>query len=170
MARNIEIKARVADLAVLERQVALLADSGPQVIRQEDVFFLVPQGRLKLRLIAEKPAQLIFYRRPDQEGPKLSDYRVVESSQGEALSGLLAAALGERGRVIKTRRLYLIGRTRVHLDQVEGLGGFLELEVVLDHAETATEGEAEAARLMQALGISKADLVAEAYMDLIAQL
>jgi predicted adenylyl cyclase CyaB len=86
-----------------------------------------------------------------------------------AVGAVLAAALGVRGVVRKRRRLYLIGRTRVHLDQVEGLGGFIELEVVLGEGEAASQGEAVAVELMDRLGIARSDLVRGAYLDLLVQ-
>jgi len=80
---------------------------------------------------------------------------------------VLGQALGAAGRVRKERTLYLIGRTRVHLDRVEGLGDFLELEVVLADGEAEASGLAEARRLMAALGVDEAALVAGAYVDLL---
>ena len=84
-----------------------------------------------------------------------------------ALRRALTLALGAIGRVRKQRTLYLVGRTRVHLDRVEGLGEFLELEVVLRDDETAEVGEAEAHALMGELGIVPAQLVEGAYLDLL---
>jgi predicted adenylyl cyclase CyaB len=84
-----------------------------------------------------------------------------------SLGAVLAAALGVRGVVRKRRRLYLIGRTRVHLDRVEGLGDFIELEVVLGEAEAVSRGEVVAAELADRLGIARSDLVRGAYLDLL---
>jgi predicted adenylyl cyclase CyaB len=69
--------------------------------------------------------------------------------------------------VKKTRTLYLVGQTRVHIDQVEGLGEFLELEVVLRPEQTDAEGESIAAALLSEFGIDKQQLIAEAYVDLL---
>ena len=80
---------------------------------------------------------------------------------------LLAALHGVRAQVVKTRTLYLVGRTRVHVDAVENLGNFVELEVVLRPGEDPREGEREAHELMAALGISPDQLVAHAYVDLL---
>jgi adenylate cyclase class IV len=80
---------------------------------------------------------------------------------------VLAAAYGTAGRVRKRRTLFLAGRTRIHLDRVEELGDFLELEVVLDESEPAEGGVEEAHRLMDALGIDLSRLVAGAYVDLL---
>jgi predicted adenylyl cyclase CyaB len=84
-----------------------------------------------------------------------------------SLGAVLAAALGVRGVVRKRRRLYLIGRTRVHLDRVEGLGDFIELEVVLGEGEAVSRGEVVAAELADRLGIARSDLVRGAYLDLL---
>jgi adenylate cyclase class IV len=72
------------------------------------------------------------------------------------------------GRVRKTRLLLIVGATRIHLDRVEGLGDFLELEVVLRDGQTAEEGEAVAAQLLRELRIAPSQLVAGAYLDLLA--
>ncbi|MDE2292823.1 MAG: class IV adenylate cyclase [Elusimicrobia bacterium] len=168
MARNVEIKARAGDLSALAARAAALGGRGPAPIEQEDVFFRCLGGRLKLRVFPDGSGELISYRRPDASGPKTSDYRRVAVADPGALRAVLADALGEAGRVRKRRSLYLLGRTRVHLDEVEGLGAFLELEVVLADGEDAAAGEAEALALMADLGVSPSDLVEGAYVDLLA--
>jgi adenylate cyclase class IV len=165
--RNIEIKARVADLAAVETRAGAIADSGPVDIAQDDTFFACPRGRLKLRELAPGQGQLIHYHRPDQGGPKLSDYVIAPTSDPAALREALTRAYGVAGRVRKHRRLYLAGRTRIHLDRVEGLGDYMELEVVLGPGDDTAGGEAEARRIMQALGVAEDDLVEGAYVDLI---
>jgi predicted adenylyl cyclase CyaB len=70
--------------------------------------------------------------------------------------------------VRKQRTLFLAGRTRIHLDRVEGLGDFLELEVVLAEGEPADAGVREARALMHALGVESSQLVEGAYVDLLA--
>ncbi|GAP34766.1 class IV adenylate cyclase [Piscinibacter sakaiensis] len=168
MPRNIEIKARVADLDALEARVAPLADAGPTPIAQDDSFFACPNGRLKLRAFSAEAGELIFYRRADSAGPKASHYVRSPSAAPDSLREALAQALGPAGRVVKQRRLYLVGRTRVHLDRVEGLGSFMELEVVLRDDEPEAAGVAEAQALMARLGIAPEQLVEGAYVDLLA--
>jgi adenylate cyclase class IV len=167
MARNVEIKARVADIAALEPAVARLADSGPTLIAQDDTFFHCAQGRLKLREFADGSAELIAYERPDTAGPKVSTYLRAPAPDPMGLRAALVAACGLRGRVRKQRVLYLIGATRVHLDAVEGLGHFVELEVVLREEQTAAQGRAVAEGLLAALQIGPEHLVAQAYVDLL---
>jgi predicted adenylyl cyclase CyaB len=79
----------------------------------------------------------------------------------------LSRAWGTAGRVLKKRRLYLAGSTRIHLDRVDRLGHFLELEVVLEATQSVADGEAEAQRIMAALGVEERDLVSGAYVDLL---
>lgn len=167
MARNVEIKARIADLAALERQVASLATSGPELIPQDDTFFACPNGRLKLRVLGSGLGQLVFYRRSDEAGPKESFYLVSETPDPDSLRETLAKAYGTLGRVRKHRTLYLIDRTRIHLDRVEGLGEFLEFEVVLAEGEPTEAGVAVADDLLKLLAIPAESLIERAYFDLL---
>ncbi len=167
MPRNVEIKARVRDPAALERRVRELAPGPPEILQQEDVFFRVPVGRLKLRTFGDGSAELIHYRRSDRTGPAASRYARVEVGDGPGLKRLLVDALGTRGVVRKERRLYLLGQTRIHLDRVEGLGDFVELEVVLREDQTESAGSEIARHIAGSLGVSPEDLVAEAYVDLL---
>ncbi|HUH95825.1 MAG TPA: class IV adenylate cyclase [Anaerolineales bacterium] len=169
MPTNIEIKARARDFAELKRRAEALSDSTLEVIPQEDTFFVTLQGRLKLRVLAPARAQLVYYERPDREGPKRSDYFIFNTDDPENLKRVLELALGIRGVVRKTRYLYRIGQTRVHLDEVEGLGQFMELEVVLRDDQSEAEGHRIAGDLMQKLGIAPADLIEGAYMDLLEE-
>lgn len=167
MAINIEIKARARDKTVLQARAEALTDSPPVVIVQEDTFFHTPHGRLKLRELAPNRAQLVYYERPDQRGPKRSEYYLFETNQPAALKTLLSQALGVRGVVRKTRTLYLHQQTRIHLDEVEGVGTFVELEIVLRNRQSEAEGQAIASYLMQELGIAPSDLIEGAYIDLL---
>ena len=167
MPANIEIKARVKDFSSLKVRAESLSDTPLQVIPQEDTFFNVPKGRLKLRELAPDLAQLVWYARANDSGPKRSDYQIYETSDPESLKSILALALGVRGVVRKTRYLYLVGQVRIHLDDVEGLGYFMELEVVMQPGQSDAEGQIIAEDLMKKLGIDSADLLDSAYMDLI---
>lgn len=169
MARNIEIKARIESVESLAPRVAALADQGPVEIVQDDTFFPCDRGRLKLRAFPAGDGQLIYYQRPDQTGPKESFFVISPTAAPDALREALALAYGRAGRVRKRRILYLIGRTRVHLDRVEDLGDFLELEVVLTEGEPAERGVEEARRLMAALRVDPGQLIEGAYVDLLAQ-
>ena len=167
MARNIEIKARIENIEEIELKARALADRRPIVIAQDDTFFACEQGRLKLRVFAADAGELIFYRRANQSGPKESFYIISPTTSPNSLREALALAYGVTGRIRKTRTLYLVGRTRIHLDRVADLGDFVELEIVLREDESAQIGVAEAEELMSALGIDSTRLVEGAYVDLL---
>ncbi len=163
---NIEIKARARNMVDLHSRAGKLSQSSPQVIPQEDTFFIVPNGRLKLRQLTPQFGQLVYYERTDISGPKRSNYHISETSDPIGLKTTLSLALGVRGVVRKTRYLYLAGQTRIHLDEVEGLGNFMELEVVLRPDQSDADGQVIAHDLMLQLGIQQEDLLEGAYMDL----
>jgi predicted adenylyl cyclase CyaB len=167
MATNIEIKARAPNPARLKAKVEAISDTAGEHISQEDIFFQSPHGRLKLRILGQDQGQLIYYERPDSAGPKQSDYYISRTSEPETLNDVLSRTYGVRGVVRKERWLYWIGNTRIHLDQVEGLGSFLEFEVVLSDGQSIEEGLAIAANLMGRLGVAEADLIDAAYIDLL---
>jgi len=169
MARNVEIKAQVRDLAGLYVRAQKIATDGPIEMVQDDTFFNCPNGRLKLRMFSDSAGELIFYLRPDSRGPKESQYLITATSSPLELRETLAEALGECGRVRKRRTVFHVGRTRIHLDEVEGLGAFMELEVVLSEGETVAEGTGVAHRIMDALGICDEDLIDKAYIDLLKE-
>lgn len=169
MARNVEIKAHIESVESLVPSAKAIANEGPIEIDQDDTFFRCENGRLKLRVLASDKAELIFYRRADERGPKESFYLRTPVSTPELLRDALSQAYGAVGRVRKRRTLFLVGRTRVHLDRVEGLGHFLELEVVLGEDEPAEAGIREAHSLMEKLGIHASQLIDGAYVDLYAR-
>lgn len=167
MGRNIEIKARITSVEALLPVAQALADATLQTIAQDDTFFVCAQGRLKLRDFGDGTGELIHYQRADTDGPKVSDYVRVPTRDPAALREALARAQGVLGHVRKTRWLLQLGQTRIHLDRVEGLGDFLELEVVLRDGQSEEDGAAIADAVLQALGVSPAQRLAGAYLDLL---
>lgn len=167
MPSNVEIKAKVHDFQQLIENAKQLSKSEGHIITQEDTFFKVLTGRLKLRNFLNGSGQLLFYERPDVDGPKLSNYSISPTTDPDGLTKVLADALGIMGVVKKERLLYMVGQTRVHVDTVEGLGHFMELEVVLNDGQSLEDGESIALRLMEELGVKKEDLIIGAYVDLL---
>ena len=169
MPRNVEIKARLADPRGVLARAAGLGDRPPEIIEQTDTFFRTERGRLKLRDFRDGTGEVIFYERPDRPGPKTSRYAISPTADPSGLAAVLGAAFPTAGVVKKTRTLVMTGRTRIHIDEVEGLGWFLELEVMLAEGESAAAGEAEARELMARLGVDQADLATGAYVDLLGE-
>ena len=169
MARNVEIKARVENIEDLERAVEKISDTEASEIFQDDTFFNCSRGRLKLRRFSQQQGELIFYQRADQLEPAESFYLRSPTNDPASLLETLRHAYGEAGQVIKNRNLYFVGRTRIHVDRVKGLGSFVELEVVLEDDENVEVGVEEADRIMQQLGIDESQRVEGAYVDFIRQ-
>ncbi len=165
MARNIEIKARIASVDALLPVAQALAGAAPQLIEQDDCFFAVPHGRLKLRRFADGSGELIHYHRPDHAEARASDYVRVPAPEPDLLAQALSRANGQLGRVRKRRWLLLVGQTRVHVDRVDGLGDFMELEVVLRDGQPDAEGVAIAEDLMLRLGLAAAERISGSYLD-----
>jgi len=170
MSRNVEIKAVLRDRDAIIAAAASRSDSVPEMISQHDFFFRCGVGRLKLRVFEPDCGELIQYDREDSAGPRCSRYQIAYTSTPEILLDILTRTLGRTGEVKKTRILFLIGQTRVHIDTVEGLGVFLELEVVLRPEQTEDDGRKIAEALLGEFGIKNDQLIAEAYVDLLANL
>ncbi|XP_074396426.1 uncharacterized protein LOC141728989 isoform X10 [Zonotrichia albicollis] len=187
MRRNVEVKARLRAREEALRAALRLQGLGSvcpvcpgagqgapqvcpgagQVLLQTDTFFRVPRGRLKLRRTQDGRGELIFYERPDSAGPKLSKFSITPTADPEGLQAVLSQSLGVLGTVRKERLLFLLGQTRLHLDRVQGLGDFLELEVVLRPEQSEEDGQRVALELLQEFGIGEQDLISGAYLDLL---
>ena len=167
MNRNIEIKARVSDRIKLSRLAGEISSSPAVILIQKDIYYNIKSGRLKLRIINDEKAELIFYTRENIKGPKYSTYSIYETKNHEGLDLILGPALGRIGIVEKTRKLYMLGQTRIHLDDVKNLGFFVELEVVLRENQNNQEGIEIAGSIMNRLGILNNQLLELSYIDLI---
>jgi len=164
---NVEIKARVHDPAALAALARRLSDAPPQTFHQRDTFFGCPHGRLKLRELGAGESELIWYDRPDTAGSKRSDYRRAAIADSAAIRDVLERASCVTQVVEKTRTVCLVGQTRIHLDEVVGLGSFVELEVVLHDGQPESEGHRIAAELLARLGIAATDLLTRAYAEML---
>ena len=169
MLRNVELKLKVSSLEPVRRRLAALSNQNPLEIKQEDIFFDVPNRRVKLRISAPGQAELISYRRPDMSGPRVSHYTRQLQADPAAAKSKLSRQFKIRGIVKKHRTVYLINNTRIHLDDVEELGTFVELEVVLEDGLTPQNGVAIIKELVNSLGLDNAQPVAKAYIDLLEQ-
>jgi adenylate cyclase class IV len=161
--QNLEQKFRCPDLAAAEAAALKLGATDRGIIHQHDYFFDAPHARLKLRLINNEAAELISYIRPDQVGPRTSEYNITPIAHHDALLATLTQALGKPRELIKTRRLFIYKSTRIHIDNVQNRGNFVELESLLSH-NSPTEAQAELQTIVTALNLR--DPVPNAYVDL----
>ncbi|XP_075990116.1 uncharacterized protein LOC142985754 [Anticarsia gemmatalis] len=166
--RNVEIKAKITDYDNICKVAEELSGKPTEIINQDDTFYIVNDGRLKLMTYKDSSATLVRYNRDDEGGPKLSNYELLDldSVKAKVLDAMLRKSLGIRGRVIKERKLYMVDQTRIHIDTVHDLGQYMELEVVLKPDQTLEEGQAIAKDLQTKLGVKDEDLIA-CYVDLL---
>ncbi len=177
MPRNIELKARLKDPAAALRIAGEFGAALHCVERQLDVYFTVPRGRLKLRrrwggdpgasLEHELPAELIAYFRADEAGARASDYVLVPLEPAPVLEEMLSAVLGVDARVEKKRTVFLHENVRIHIDEVAGLGPFLEFEAIVDEGCDDRAASEKLAHLRRVFAIADSDVVAGSYRELI---
>ena len=176
---NVEIKARCANP---DRARNVLISSGARRVgldHQIDTYFQVPNGRLKLRQ-GNIETNLIQYHRKDGSSPKTSAVRLFQPRDPEGLRAILVDSLGVLAVVDKKREIFLLGDVKFHLDQVEGLGSFVEIEVIADIDPPDSEDEASHSvdhdgmhktcrEWMSRLRIADGDLLAHSYSDMIVE-
>jgi adenylate cyclase, class 2 len=164
--KNIELKARVAELPLLAERAAAIGARRVGELVQTDTYFDVPHGRLKLREIEGSTAELISYSRPDSRDFRASDYYVVPVADAVLMKAALSAALGVRIEVRKRRELWMWENLRIHLDNVERLGTFVEFEAVVSEAADEAISRERLATLTRALNIRDDDRIDVSYSDL----
>lgn len=164
--RNIELKARCRDLRCAAEAAAGVGAARAGELNQLDTYFRFEHGRLKLREAEGHGAELIAYARANDVAFRNSDYYVIPVSEPAAMKAALASRLGVRGEVRKRRELFLWHNVRIHLDEVAGLGTFLEFEAVVSPADGEAVSHERLARLTEALGIRDDDRIAVSYSDL----
>lgn len=169
MGINIEIKARCDDLDLFKSKLLQLPVTLEGEDFQTDTFFKVPQGRLKLRVSTLYGSILIPYLRVDQEGTKQSEYELIPVSDPQKTRNLLGEILGLKGEVKKRRQIYLFENVRIHLDEVEKLGNFIEFEAVIDDMKQIESNNEKVQWLLEYFNIESDHLLKAAYIDLLSK-
>ncbi len=162
---NLEIKARASDLDAARERARAIGARRQGVERQEDAYFRVPEGRLKLRRSSRDAAHLIAYLRPDGERHRESRFHRLPVADPDGLEATLDAMLGRGPRVAKTREVWWWKDVRIHLDEVDGAGRFVELEARIDVIGDPGVAADRIERLMAALGIGSRDLIDGSYAE-----
>ena len=163
--RNLEYKARiVAPQSIMATALALGADLWGD-LRQTDTYFAVSHGRLKLRETVGRQGELIYYERDEAAADRPSDYTVAYIPDPAPVREALASAFGVLAVVKKRRTLLILDTARVHLDNVEGLGHFVEIEAPVKEDEAQTRQRLDS--LLEALGLDCGDCIRSSYADLI---
>ncbi|KAB1443229.1 class IV adenylate cyclase [Pseudodesulfovibrio senegalensis] len=162
---NVEIKARITNP---ERIRDILMAAGAEyhgLDKQCDTYFNCPQGRLKLRE-GNVENSLIFYRRPDTPEPKVSEYELERLVPGHGMVPLLSAAFGVKVVVEKEREIYFKDNVKFHIDRVRGLGRFVEIEAIGEHAGELDTLHGQCSEWLECLGISMEQLEPSSYSDM----
>ncbi len=167
---NIEFKARCSDLPRIRQAIKSLDHRYVGEDNQIDTYFRVPKGRLKLRQ-GNIETKLIYYSRPDGTAPKQSDVQLYAAPDPEILLRLLTTAMGIDVRVVKRREIYFVDNVKLHLDNVEELGTFVEAEAIdADGTRGVEELKQQCDYFLSLFKISPDDLVATSYSDLLRSL
>jgi len=170
MKTNLEIKASCSDLPLLRRRVLAIATEHLGTDYQTDTYFRTNRGRFKLRESRLSGAYLIPYLRSDTNEPKISSYQKIVVDDPQDVKGLFTEILGLHLVVKKRREIFMYENVRIHLDEVDGLGNFVELEAVFEKGPGQLEKQQEKIRwLMQQLKIAPGDLVKSSYETLILE-
>jgi predicted adenylyl cyclase CyaB len=135
---------------------------------QEDTYFNVNQGRLKLR-IGSTEQNLIYYDRTEVQGMKHSDVKLYpQPKDPETLKQTLSLSLGILTQVRKERKIYFIENVKFHIDTVEHLGSFVEIEAIGAYGEVQEDLlSSQCQYYINELGISKEDMIDQSYSDMI---
>jgi adenylate cyclase class IV len=163
--RNVELKAIDPDPSASLEICRALGAEDCGTIAQRDTYFEVARGGLKLREEQPGHPHLIQFERASEPQQRESRYRIIEVSDGAALCAALAAAIGIRRVVVKRRHLLLWQSVRIHLDEVEQLGAFIELEAVAEPDSDLTHEHRLIAELRDALAITDERLIAHGYAE-----
>lgn len=165
---NIEIKAKCFHPEKVEAFLFLHHAEFVGVDHQKDTYFNVPDGRLKLRQ-GNIEKNLIFYNRPDKDGPKQSDFLLAPVIDGAVTEQILAKALGIKVVVEKKRKIFYIDNIKFHLDEVPGLGNFVEIEAGNKNYpdKTVEELQQQCEFYIKAFEIQKEDLINNGYSDML---
>ena len=183
--RNLELKARYADLAHAEQIAQDIGATFGGDLRQLDTYFNVPRGRLKLREFLPAlrsgggpgaETELIYYARLEDSATRWSDYFTAHVAEASVMRNVLTHVLGIRCQIEKSRRLYLYRGARIHLDRVMQLGTFIEFEVPLAPLSDLPRDAGEATRahevmreLMRVYGLNDEDAIKASYSEMIEE-
>jgi predicted adenylyl cyclase CyaB len=166
MARNIEAKFYTESLEETERLAEEIGASYQAELAQTDIYYKTPKGRLKLRLFPGNLSQLIYYERPDSAESRISEYEVFDVANTERFLRIVEKIFEVEVTVKKIRKLYIFGSTRIHLDLVEGLGNFVELETVLEPEIPFEAAQEEHHYLLDSLGLTIKTPVPQSYREM----
>jgi adenylate cyclase, class 2 len=165
--QNIEFKAELRNLAAARKQCELLGATRVGVLHQTDTYFRLPDGRLKKREVPGQPTEWIFYHRPDRVSPRMSNYTILNTEQARRRWG--TQSLKQWLTVSKKRELWMIEDVRIHLDEVEGLGTFIEFEAMISRRFDVKMCHETVRHLRETFSPLLGEHISRSYSDLMEQ-
>lgn len=167
--KNVEIKAHCSDLEHIRKLLIAKQAYFKGMDHQIDTYFNVKNGRLKLRE-GNIENNLIQYNRPDQAGPKQSDFALFKTEKGSSLKNILEKSIGIKVIIDKQREIYFIDNVKFHLDEVKDLGTFVEIEATdVENTMTVEYLNDQCQQYISLFGIADEDLLTNSYSDLLKQ-
>lgn len=167
MSRNLEVKAKIDDISIAEKIAIEIGADLKDDFTQIDTYFNIQDGRLKLREFDSGKAELIFYRRDENNTQRWSDYEIVQVCDAEKLKNLLSKAFGVKIVVEKRRKVYIYKNARIHIDSVKELGNFIEFEVIYNGDEKQVFDLMRF--LIEKFNLDKEKFIKVSYSDLLIQ-
>jgi adenylate cyclase, class 2 len=165
--QNLELKAKCSDLLIFRRLAEEIGAIWQWRHAQQDTYFNGDNGKLKLREVDEKPAELIAYNRPALAQAKISNYNLVIINEPDQFKKVLSIALRQTIIVKKYRDLYLWNNVRIHLDEVQDVGSFVEFEAVIDADNNERISQDRIDYLVSHFNIKESDKINIGYYELL---
>ncbi len=167
MKKNFEIKTKLSNPKSTKPLLKSLC-LGNSAIRekqlQEDIYYKVTQGRLKLRIINGRTGNLIHYFRNNKTGKRVSKYTISETNTPRELDSILSSLYGVKVKVKKYREITILDNVRIHIDNVIGLGNYLEIEIIFKSIKDARK---QMSGLIERLKLDEKNFIKESYSDLL---
>jgi len=166
--KNIELKIPLSDINQTKRCLKKIGAKKQCILQQVDTYFNTAKGRLKLREIDNIKCELIYYERPNESNSKISNYKIthIDNKNKDKVKNKLRGTCGEKVIIKKNRELWIYKHTRIHLDTVESLGKFLELETVVSSIDMS-EAQSEHSSIIKELHISQCKKLSNSYSDML---
>ena len=165
--QNIEFKAELRDPDAARCQCEVLGATQVGVLRQTDTYYKLADGRLKKREAPGEPIEWIYYHRNDSVKPRMSNYSILTDDQARRRWG--TKTLRQWLVVVKKRQLWMIDNVRIHLDEVDELGKFIEFEAIVSKNRDVKECHLAVNHLREVFGPVMGEPVSPSYCDLMAQ-
>jgi adenylate cyclase class 2 len=164
---NVEIKARSNNAEEIRQWLLANGADFKGTDNQTDTYFNVSNGRLKLRQ-GNIENSLIHYVRSNQAGPKDSHVTMSKLANGTDMKQVLLKVFDVLVEVVKQREIYFINNVKFHVDEVVGLGHFVEIEAIdFDGSIGKEKLLSQCQQYMASLKILDSDLIEVSYSDLL---